>query len=354
MQQATRNTPYRVVQWATGNVGSRALRRTIEHPALELVGVWVHGADKVGRDAGELAGLEAIGVKATNSMDDILALKPDCVLYMAHVCNVDEICQLLSAGINIVTTRMELQNPQALDAQLYQRVKAACEAGNSSIHATGSSPGFISEAMPIVMASIQRRLDKLTINEYADCSSRNSPEMLFDMMGFGREPGPASEGQMEHIKSSFGPSLQLVATAIGLPIEQFEVETAVGLARNDVHIAAGVVPAGTVAATKTILSGMRGGNVLMQFTTTWYISTDVETSDGKEWHFVQPSGWHVVMQGDCPLDMVITFPCKPEDYADMTPGLTAHRPVNAVPYVCDAPAGICTTVDLPQIIPQLG
>lgn len=345
---------YRVVQWATGNVGSRALRRTIEHPALELVGVWVHGQDKVGRDAGELAGLDAIGVKATNSMDVVLALKPDCVLYMPHVCNVDEVCQILSAGINIVSTRMELQNPKALDPDMYQRITAACEAGNSSVHATGSSPGFISEAIPIVLASIQRRLDLLTINEYADVSSRNSPEMLFDMMGFGRQPGPASEGQLHHIKFSFGPSLQLVATALGLPIDDFQVEAAVGLARNDVHIAAGVVPAGTVAATKTILTGMHKGKPLMQFTTTWFISTDVDTSDGEEWKFVQPSGWHVVMQGDCPLDVVITFPVDPEDYADMTPGLTAHRPVNAVPYVCDAPAGMCTTVDLPQIIAQLG
>ncbi|WP_317931793.1 hypothetical protein [Halioxenophilus sp. WMMB6] len=344
---------YRVVQWATGNVGSRALRRAIEHPQLELVGVWVHGADKVGRDAGELAGVAPVGIKATNSIEAVIALRPDCVLYMPHVFKADDVCQLLEAGINVVSTRMELQNPKALDEALYHRLQAACNQGNSSVHATGSSPGFISEAVPIVLASIQRRLDLLTINEFADCSSRNSPEMLFGMMGFGKQPGPASQGQLEHIKYSFGPSLQLVATAMGLPIDEFVVEAAVGLARNDVHIAAGVVEKGTVAATKTILTGMHQGKPLMKFTTTWFISTDVETSDGETWKFVQPSGWHVVMQGDCPLDVVITFPVAPEDYAEMTPGLTAHRPVNAVPYVCEAPAGVCTTVDLPQIIPQL-
>src|ERR1700722_11746980 len=82
---ATGRKRYRVVQWATGNVGSRALRRAIEHPDLDLVGVWVHSADKVGRDAGELAGVASIGVAATNSMEDVLKLKPDCVLYMPHV-----------------------------------------------------------------------------------------------------------------------------------------------------------------------------------------------------------------------------------------------------------------------------
>src|SRR5258707_10195460 len=92
-RSATTTKRYRVVQWATGNVGSRALRRAIEHPDLDLVGVWVHSAHKVGRDAGELAGLEPVGIKATNKMTDVLALKPDCVLYMPHVCNFDEICQ---------------------------------------------------------------------------------------------------------------------------------------------------------------------------------------------------------------------------------------------------------------------
>jgi 4-hydroxy-tetrahydrodipicolinate reductase len=345
---------YRVVQWATGNVGSRALRRAIEHPDLDLVGVWVHSADKVGRDAGELAGLKPIGVAATNSLQDVLALKPDCVLYMPHVCNFDEICQILESGSNIVTTRMELQNPAALDSAMCARVEEACRRGNSSIHATGASPGFITEAVPIVLASIQRRLDFLGINEFADCSSRNSPEMLFDMMGFGKVPGPANRAQLDHARLCFAPSLQLVASALGLTVDSFEVRGAQGIAHDDVHIAAGIVPKGTVAATKTTVAAMRGGKTLMSFTSNWFVSDDVDTSDGEEWEFRTPSGWHILLQGDCPLDISISFPVALENYADMTPGLTAHRPINAVPYVCDAPAGIRTTADLPQIIARLG
>lgn len=344
---------YRVVQWATGNVGARALRRSIEHPDLEVVGVWVHSADKVGMDAGELAGVDPIGVKATNSMEDVLAAQPDCVLYMPHVCSYDEICRILESGVNIVTTRMELQNPAALDPGICARIEAACQRGNSSIHATGSSPGFITEAMPIVLASIQRRLDCLTITEFADCSSRNSPEMIFEMMGFGSKPGTVNQAQLDHARLCFAPSLQLTATALGLPIDDFQVTGQQGVARNDLHIAAGVVPAGTVAATKTTLSGMRNGKPVMNFTTIWFVGDDVDTSDGEEWNF-RSSGWHVLLEGDCPLDISISFPVKPENYADMTPGLTAHRPVNAVPYVCDAPAGIQTTTSLPQVIARLG
>lgn len=345
---------YRVVQWATGNVGTRALKRAIEHPDLDLVGVWVHSPKKRGLDAGELAGLRAVGISAVNSMEEVLALKPDCVLYMPHVCSFDEICRILESGSNIVTTRMELQNLAALDPSISARVQAACIRGNSSIHATGASPGFITEALPIVLLSIQRRLDCLKIDEFADCSSRNSPDMLFDMMGFGKAPGPASQGQLDHARLSFAPSLQLVAGAVGIPIDDVEVHGAQGVARNDIPIAAGIVPAGTVAAMKTTVACMRDGKPLMSFTSTWFVSSDVITSDGTEWEFRTPSGWHIVLQGDCPLDLSISFPVAPENYADMTPGLTANRPVNAIPYVCDAPAGIRTSVDLPQIIARLG
>lgn len=345
---------YRVVQWATGNVGSRALRRSIEHPDLEVVGVYVHSAGKVGRDAGELAGLLPIGVTATNSIEDVIALKPDCVLYMPHVCNFDEICAILESGANIVSTRMELQNPAALDPAIARRVEAACQSGNASVHATGSSPGFITEALPIVLTSIQRRLDCLRINEFADNSTRNSPEMLFEMMGFGQQAGRSNMAHMDHARTSFGPSLQLIATALGMPLDRFETRSHIGIARRDVQIAAGIVPKGTVAATRTSLIGIHKDRELLSFTSTWFVSTDVDTDDGEEWEFRTPSGWHVVLEGDCPMDISISFPVAPEDYAAMTPGLTAHRPVNAVPYVCEAPAGIRTAVDLPQIIAKLG
>lgn len=353
-QQPTRGAgnPYRVVQWATGNIGARALRRVIEHPDLELVGLYVHGADKAGRDAGEIAGLAPVGVLATNDIEQVVALKPDCVLYMPLWCNFDEVCRLLESGINIVTTRGEFHNPPQMDPAVRARVEQACRAGNSSVHSTGVSPGFITEALPLVLASIQRSLTSLTIDEYADCSSRDSPEMIFQIMGFGQKPGASAEARMHHLRDAFGPSLKLTAEAMGLECDRLVVSGAVGLARHDVRIAAGLVPAGTIAAQKTTVSAMRNGKALIAFTAIWYVSSDVDSEDGAPWD-LRPSGWHVVVNGDVPLDVAITYPVAPEDYAEMTPGLTAHRPVNMVRYVCDAPAGIRTSIELPQVLPRL-
>lgn len=343
---------YRVVQWATGNVGAKALRGLIEHPYLDLVGVFVHSTSKIGRDAGFLCGIDPVGIVATGSIEDIIALRPDCVLYMPHEVNYDEICRLLEAGINIVTTRTEFQHPGSLASTIRERVEAACERGQASLHGTGSSPGFITEAVPIVLASIQRRLESLTIFEFADCSSRNSPALLFEVMGFGAAPtkGP-SEAILRHMEETFSGTLSLTAEAIGLPLDEIRVRGALGIARNDVHIVAGIVPAGTVAATRSMVEGMRNGKPFISLVATWYVSADVETTDDEDWLF-RESGWRLAVAGDCPMDVGITFPVAQENYADMSPGLTAHRPINMISYVCEAPPGIRTSVDLPQVIPR--
>ena len=200
--------PYRVVQWATGNVGSRAMQRVIEHPGMELVGVWVSNPDKVGRDAGELCGLPPVGVKATNSIEDVIALKPDCVLYMRQGMDVDEVCAILASGKNISTTRGECHNPKLMDPVSRQRIEEACRKGGTSIYSTGCSPGFSTEALLIPLLSMQRRLDCVTIDEFADISSRNSPQMLFQQMGFAAPMGPFNQHRADHLKYDFGNSLR--------------------------------------------------------------------------------------------------------------------------------------------------
>ena len=74
---------YRVVAWSTGNVGRNVIAGIDARPDLELVGVWVSNPDKVGKDAGELAGLDrTLGVAAT---DDVEALFPFLVELLDHL-----------------------------------------------------------------------------------------------------------------------------------------------------------------------------------------------------------------------------------------------------------------------------
>jgi hypothetical protein len=94
----------RVVQWTTGNVGKRSVRAVVAHPDLELVGCYAWSADKVGVDAGELCGIDPVGVAATDDVDALLALKPDAVVYNPMWPDTGEVVRILEAGVNVVST----------------------------------------------------------------------------------------------------------------------------------------------------------------------------------------------------------------------------------------------------------
>jgi 4-hydroxy-tetrahydrodipicolinate reductase len=345
-------TGLRVVQWATGNIGSRSLRHIIEHPQLTLAGVYVTSPAKAGRDAGDLCGLPPTGVIATSDADEILALGADCVIYMPAVCDLDQVCAILASGTNIVTTRGEFHHPASMPPADRERVERACAEGGTSIHSTGSSPGFITEALPLVLTSIQRRLDRLAIHEYADVSDRNSPDMLFNLMGFGHPVAEFPPERFGYAVASFGPSMRLIGEAVGMPLDSVTSTGAVAVTPEKVTIAAGTLDAGTVAGLRLIVTGTHQGRPLMTFTASWCCSQVLDPAwelRGAGWN-----GWNVRVDGDAPLDVDIRFTIPEGRMGEMTPGYTANRPVNAVPFVCAAPAGIRTTVDLPQIIPALG
>ena len=98
----------RVAHIGTGNVGRLALTGILTNPQFELTGLWVSSDAKVGKDAGELAGLDVhTGVAATNDLDALLADKPDCAVYCAMGDNrlpaaMDDVRRILAAGVNVV------------------------------------------------------------------------------------------------------------------------------------------------------------------------------------------------------------------------------------------------------------
>ncbi|CAN8106492.1 unnamed protein product [Discula destructiva] len=343
---------YRVIQWATGNVGARTLASIIEHSRLELVGLLVHSEDKRGKDAGELCGLgRTTGIKATCSVDEIVAMDADVVCYMPVCTNFEHVCRLLASGKNIVTGRNELGHPLSIDPEERERVEAACKQGGTSVHASGSSPGFITEALAIPLMAQQRRFDGIIINEYADMSTRDSHNMIFNMMGFGAAPGKVNQGMLHAIKTSVSGSILVLAQALGVPLDVMTTgEQAV--ARSDKTVAAGTVKAGTVAAMRLTTSGVYEGKTLFSVRSHWFLSSDVDEKE--EWGIKDNvAGWLVNVKGDTPMDVRVTYPVEPEDYAAYSPGLTAHRIVNAIPAVCEAAPGIRTILDIKQVLPAL-
>jgi 4-hydroxy-tetrahydrodipicolinate reductase len=342
---------YRVAQWATGKVGSKSLKGVIQHPVFDLAGLYVHSAAKEGRDAGELCGLAPVGISATRNIDDIIASQPDCVLYMQEGYNLDDICRLLEAGINIVTTRGEFFYPARMDPSIRGRTEAACRQGGSSLHATGSSPGFITEALPLVLTSVARRLDCLTIDEFAYIPESCSTEMIFDVMGYGRPAGAGFDPNLlGHMAQCFDQSLSMLADTLSLTLDSVEASGETATATRRIELAGGAfLEQGTVAAQRITVAGMRNGSPLLRFRANWFCATEIDPG----WTLGE-TGWRVTVEGDTPFDIRIEMPRTSEGVAEQMGGYTAHRAVNSVPYVVAAPPGIVTTADLPQVIARLG
>ncbi len=236
---------------------------------------------------------------------------------------------------------------RALPADQVERLEQACAQGDVSLFATGSSPGFISEVVPIALLLLERRVDRIVIEEFANMSQRPSPQLLFEVMGFGREPGPVDERRAHHMRVNFGPPLEALAERVGIPIDRVEARAVVAATTHDVTIAAGEIGKGKVAAQRTIVAAMDGDRERLVFQATWYCSTELD----HDWHLGE-TGWRVTVEGDAPLKVDIAFPVELDDLASVTPGLTAHPAVNAVVAVCEAPPGLVTSADLGVIVPK--
>lgn len=341
----------RIIQWATGTVGKSALRAVITHPELELVGVRVYSEAKDGMDAGEICDLAPTGIKATRDVDAILALKPDCVVYMPESTDISDVCKILESGANIVSTRAEFFNPARMDAASREQVEVACRKGGTTIHSTGSSPGFITEALPIVLLSLQRHLDLLTIDEFANCIDGCSEEMLIEIMGFGETLEQFVQRNHAERDAVFEHSLGVLAKAVGIVLDGFKGFGDVALTREPTRLHKTTIAAGTIGGQRYTVDGLRDGKPVLRFRCNWFVTSDLDPA----WD-LRADGWRVTVEGDAPLDISISFPI-PDNAADrqlMLPRLTAHRPVNAISAVCAAQPGIATTADLPQIVARLG
>jgi 4-hydroxy-tetrahydrodipicolinate reductase len=344
------NKVYRVVQWATGRIGTSSLREIIRSPKFKLVGVFVHSPAKEGRDAGELCGLPPVGVAATCNIDKIIALKPDCVVANQEGCNLESVCRFLEAGINIATSRVDFLEPQRMNPEVRRRVEEACRKGGASIHATGASPGFSSEALPLVAASMSRRMECMTIDEFADIPASCPDVQVVDGMGFGRQPGAKFDPNLlAHIAHGFEQSVQVIANGLGITLEGLQVFGETANARERFLLPGGTpIEKGTVAAQRISVLGMLNGKPIIRYRLNWYTTVSVD----QDWD-LRRSGWRLLIEGETPIDVNVTFPVAGDKLSPAMAGITAYRVINAVPFVCAAEPGIRTTIDLPNIAPRM-
>jgi 2,4-diaminopentanoate dehydrogenase len=339
---------FRVIQWATGNVGRAAIEGIVSHPELELAGVWVHGADKDGRDAGELCGIGPIGVKATRDADALLATPADCILYSPLLAQPDEVLRMLEAGKNVVTP---LGWFFPFGSSGVAEVEAACRRGNSSLLGTGIHPGGITERFPLMVSALSRNVRHVRAEEFSDIRSYRAEFVVREVMLFGKQPERARQSPMlKLLGHGFCQSIDMVAHALGFPLDaEKRAIHEMAVATAPIETPVGTLPKGTVAAQRFTWQGLVRGEPVVTARVNWLMG---EENLDPAWR-LDGERFEVSVEGDPSVH--VTFhglhPENVHENLDRNPGIvaTAMHCVNAIPYVCRAEPGIRTYLDLPLI-----
>jgi 4-hydroxy-tetrahydrodipicolinate reductase len=346
---------YRVVAWSTGNVGRHAIAGIDARPDLELVGLWVSNPDKVGKDAGELAGLgRHLDVIATNDVDELLALKPDVVVHTAMADNrlmeaLADIERILRAGVNVVSSGpVFLQYPfGVVDDSMIDPVRTAAIDGGVSLFVNGVDPGFANDALPLVLTGVSERIDQVRVSEVLNYNTYNQPMVIFDIMGFGRPMDQVPLILLPGVlTTAWGSVVRQLAAGLDVELDSVDEWYERLPATETFEVDAGTIEKGTVGALHFELRGIRNGKVVIVLEHV----TRLHDALGPDWP--QPAGHgcyrvQIIGEPNYTLDLQLVG----SDGDHNTAGLkaTAMRLVNAVPAVVEGPAGLLTALDLPPI-----
>ena len=340
---------YRVIQWATGNLGKQAIEGILAHPELELVGTWVHSDAKAGRDVGEICGLPATGVIATTDRDALLALDADCVLYSPLLADRGEVLRILASGKNVVTP-LGWFFPFARAGT--PDVEATCQRAGVSLLGTGIHPGGITERFPLMVSALSRNVRHVRAEEFSDIRTYPAEFVVREVMLFGKDPDTArSSPMLSLLGDGFGQSIDMVAAALGIALDAEKMarhEMAIATAPIDTPV--GVIDTGTVAAQRFTWQGTVHGAPVITARVNWLMG---EEHLDPPWR-LDGERFEIEVDGDPSVH--VTFhglhPPKDDD-ADLSRNrgiiATAMHCVNAIPYVCAAAPGIRTYLDLPLI-----
>ncbi len=344
----------RVAQVATGNAGRLTLRQLITDDRFELVAVSVSSAEKVGQDAGELAGLSVTtGIVAVGDLDALMAAEPECVVYCAMgdtrpVEATNDVRKLLEAGIDVVGSAPgTLQYPWGtMPEKVIAKVEASAQAGNATVYITGVDPGFASDLVPLALASTCQRVEQITCYELADYATYDGAEVMFDLMGFGH---PVTDTPLLFLPGvlglAWGTAIRMIAAGLGIEVEEIVEHWEAEPAPESYDIAAGRIEKGTIAALKFSISGMVAGHPAV------VIEHVTRTRDDLRPDWARPAAgggsYRVEITGEPSYVVDVVPSSRHGDHNHAAIVAACGRIVNAIPDVRAAAPGIRTTLDLP-------
>lgn len=336
----------RVVQWASGSMGKSCMRAVIDRPDLELVGLFVYGDKKVGRDAGDIAHRPETGVLATSNRQEILDLDADVVIHSArigenHEVHDDDLTALLASGKNVISINGN-SFPPHWSEERRAKFDAACKAGNSSFLGAGLNPGFAAEKLLIAATGMCIELDKVVLSEVVHTSVIPSPEYVFERLAFGQEIGA-----FDMNSDDWGPAMTLnglfedVIAAVGerlnWNVERIVRDHRMLPAKDDLQVAAGVIKKGTASHIDWRWRGVVDGEEKIHLNIAWAMDDQYlgDTKNGL---------WNIRLEGvpTVSIDVDMEKPAGRQGRTSAEQYGVAGSVVNAIANLVKHPPGLAT------------
>ncbi|WP_433477362.1 NAD(P)H-dependent amine dehydrogenase family protein [Spirillospora sp. CA-142024] len=348
------------IVWGTGNVGRLAIRAVEAHPKLKLAGVIVHDPGKVGRDAGDLAGLgHTLGVVATADVDAVLATGPQAVVYAASgdIRPDDALADILKAvraGAVVVTPALyALYDQRNAPPGMRGEVLDAVAEGGGSLFVSGVDPGWGNDVLPLLISGLGGTIDVVRCQEIFDYSTYDQPDSVRYLVGMGQpmdyEPPMLAATVPTMV---WGGQVRLMARALGVELDEIR-ETLDRRPLDDTVTTAsmGDFEKGTQGAVRFEVQGIVDGEprIVVEHV------TRIHPSCAPDWpRPPDGDGAHrVIIEGVPRIEVTVE---ATDEYGNRAAGGNATavgRLVNAVDWLVDAEPGLYDALDVP-VRPAVG
>lgn len=352
--------------WGPGSMGLIALRGVIDHPRLQLVDLVVHSDAKAGRDAGELCGIEPVGVVATTDPAAMLAGDADAVVYAAAANlrpleAVEDMASILRAGKNVVSCSVvPLVFPDAVEPGFTEPLRHAALAGGVSFFTTGIDSGFANDVLPLVLSGVARSIDSIRVTEMFNYATYPDKAAVYDILGFGQPPEVTPFAAAPGIFTfGWGPVLHQLAAGLDIKLDRIDEIVERVAADESFDTPTGHIAAGTIAAMRSTLTGYVQDDATLVLDHVTRMRDDIAPDWPQPNISIQPNDlgygaasgrglYRVEIEGSP------TMRCEFEMAEDHDHDLGARiagasRMVNAIPAVCAAPPGLLSALDLPLV-----
>jgi hypothetical protein len=320
-------TTTRVAVIGLGAIGREVLKALDGRESVKVVAA----ADPqfAGRDAGEVAGLTALGVVVVATAEQALiegAADVALVLTASGTADMIPIVEAAAAAhVHIVSSCEDLAYADWGTPDLARKIDALAKAGGIAVLGTGVNPGFVMERLPLQLAGACVRVSAIRVERVVDAARRRAP--LRAKVGADLTPEQFASGVAERRLGHRGLPESCALLGRGLRIHFDEIQTSIAPVIATAAAPREGVAQGRVAGLRQSAIGLRAGREVVRLD----LEMSVAAPDPHD---------RILIDGDPPLDVLIVG----GTHGDRA---TVGTIINAIPAVMDAHPGLRTVLDLP-------